>query len=107
MEAAFIIGFTYTFTCTCVNYGGGHGKSLQYSCLENLMDGGAWQSTVHGFTKSQTLLKRLSTNIHARVLYSICGAWAPTLPPLAPLPCSVASESASLHLPENFRWAPV
>ena len=57
VEAAFIIGSTYTFTCTCVNYGGGHGKSFQYSCLENLMDGGAWQATVHGFTKSQTLLK--------------------------------------------------
>ena len=57
VEAAFIIGYTYTFTCTCVNYGGGHGKSFQYSCLENLMDGGAWQATVHGFTKSQTLLK--------------------------------------------------
>ena len=35
MRAAFIIGFTYTFACICVNYGGGHGKSLQYSCLEN------------------------------------------------------------------------
>ena len=27
--------------------GGGHGKSLQYSCLENLMDRGAWQASVH------------------------------------------------------------
>ena len=27
---------------------------LQYSCLENSMDGGAWQATVHGITKSQT-----------------------------------------------------
>ena len=29
-------------------------KSLQYSCLENPMDSGAWWSTVHGITKSQT-----------------------------------------------------
>ena len=29
---------------------------LQYSCLENPMDGGAWQATVHGVTKSQTQL---------------------------------------------------
>ena len=36
---------------------GGHGNSLQYSCLENLMDRGAWQATVHGVTKSWTLLK--------------------------------------------------
>ena len=40
--------------------GGGHGNPLQYSCLENPMDRGAWQSTVHGVARSQTLLKRLS-----------------------------------------------
>ena len=28
--------------------GGGHGNPLQYSCLENPMDGGAWWATVHG-----------------------------------------------------------
>ena len=27
--------------------GGGHGNPLQYSCLENLMDRGAWRATVH------------------------------------------------------------
>ena len=32
----------------------GNGNPLQYSCLENLMDGGAWRATVHGVTKSQT-----------------------------------------------------
>ena len=36
--------------------GEGKGNPLQYSCLENPMDGGAWQATVHGVTKSQTLL---------------------------------------------------
>jgi len=41
--------------------GGGHGSSLQYSCLENPMDGGVWQATVHGVTKSQTRLKPLNT----------------------------------------------
>ena len=34
--------------------GGGHGSPLQYSCLENPMDGGAWQATVHGVAKSRT-----------------------------------------------------
>ena len=34
--------------------GGGNGTSLQYSCLENSMDRGAWQATVDGVTKSQT-----------------------------------------------------
>ena len=35
----------------------GNGNPLQYSCLENLMDRGAWQTTVHRFAKSQTRLK--------------------------------------------------
>ena len=32
----------------------GNGNPLQYSCLENSMDRGAWQATVHGVSKSQT-----------------------------------------------------
>ena len=34
--------------------GGGHGKPLPYSCLENPMNRGTWQATVHGVTQSQT-----------------------------------------------------
>ena len=34
--------------------GGGHGIPLQYSCLENPMDRGAWLVTVHGIAKSRT-----------------------------------------------------
>ena len=34
----------------------GNGNLLQYTCLENPMDGGAWQVTVHGIAKSQTQL---------------------------------------------------
>ena len=40
--------------------GGRHGNPLQYSCLQNPMDRGAWWATVHGVTKSQTGLKQLS-----------------------------------------------
>ena len=36
--------------------GKGHGNPLQYSCLVNPMDRGAWQATVHGVAKSQTWL---------------------------------------------------
>ena len=50
--------------------GGGHRSPLQYSCLENPMDRGAWWATVHGVAKSLTQLKWLST--HARVL---CVFW--------------------------------
>ena len=42
--------------------GEGNGNPLQYSCLENPMDRGAWQATVYGVAKSQTRLKRLSTH---------------------------------------------
>ena len=41
--------------------GGGHGNPLQYSCLENPTDKGAWQATVHRVAKSLTELKWLST----------------------------------------------
>ena len=34
--------------------GGGHDNPVQYSCLENPMDRGAWQATVHEIAKSQT-----------------------------------------------------
>ena len=36
--------------------GKGNGNPLQYSCLENAMDRGAWQATVHGVAKSWTQL---------------------------------------------------
>ena len=37
--------------------GEGNGNPLQYSCLENPMDRGAWQAVVHRITESQTQLK--------------------------------------------------
>ena len=39
--------------------GGGNGNPLQYSCLKNPMDRGAWRATAHGVTKTRTRLKRL------------------------------------------------
>ena len=44
--------------------GVGNGNPLQYSCPENPMDRGVWHPIVHGVTKSQTGLKKLS--MHAR-----------------------------------------
>ena len=40
--------------------GEGNGNPLQYSCLENPMDGGAWWATVHGVAKSQTRLSNFT-----------------------------------------------
>ena len=42
--------------------GGGHGNSLQYSCLENPIDRGAWWAMVYRVAKSRTRLKLLSTH---------------------------------------------
>ena len=48
--------------------GGGHSNLLQYSCLVNPMDRGAWWATVHGVTESQTRL-----SFHCRGAGSISG----------------------------------
>ena len=48
--------------------GGGHGIPLQCSCLENPMDRGAWQATVHGVAKSQTRLKQLSMHAQRHII---------------------------------------
>ena len=45
-----------------ISPGEGNGYPLHYSCLESLMDRGAWQATVHRVANSQTRLKLLSTH---------------------------------------------
>ena len=50
---------------------GGHGNPLQYSCLQNPMDRGAWRATVHGVPRSRTRLKGLSTIAHSSVFMSV------------------------------------
>ena len=47
---------------TVGNGGEGNGTPLQYSCLENPMDGGAWWAAVHGLAKCWTRLKQLSSS---------------------------------------------
>ena len=42
--------------------GEGNGNPLQYSCLENPMDRGAWRATVHGVAKSQTRLSDFTSD---------------------------------------------
>ena len=43
--------------------GGGNSYPLQYSCLENSMDRGAWQATTHGVAKSQTWLNHFNFSL--------------------------------------------
>ena len=48
--------------------GEGNGTPLQYSCLENPMDGGAWWAAVHGVTKSWTWLSGFTFTFHFHAL---------------------------------------
>ena len=48
--------------------GEGNGNPLQYSCLENPMGGGACWATVHGVTKSRTLLRDFTFTFHFHAL---------------------------------------
>ena len=50
--------FHFSLSCT----GDGNGNPLQYSCLENPRDGGAWRTAVYGITQSQTQLTWLSSS---------------------------------------------
>ena len=43
--------------------GGGNGNPLQYSCVGNPVDRGAWRATVHGVTKSWTQLRDLTLTL--------------------------------------------
>ena len=47
----------FFFSCRELELGEGDGTPLQYSCLENPMDGGAWWAAVHGVAQSRTQLK--------------------------------------------------
>ena len=51
--------------------GGGHGNPLQYSCLENPMDRGAWWARMHGVAKSQMPLQGLSRYTRMYLLHAI------------------------------------
>ena len=58
---------------------GGNGNPLQYSCLENPMDKGAWWATIYRVEKSRTRLKRLSTlgeHRSSRKGFSSCDTWS-------------------------------
>ena len=50
----------FHFSLSCI--GEGNGNLLQYSCLENPRDGGAWWADIYGAAQSQTRLKRLSSS---------------------------------------------
>ena len=79
-------------------HGEGNGNPLQYSCLENPRDRGAWWTAVYGVTQSRIRLKRLSSSISSRWTQTHCVSYrdyqfSTTLPLLILL-----SEGAPLSL---------
>ena len=53
---------------TMADSGEGNGSPLQYSCLENPRDRGAWWAAIYGVTQSQTQLKRLSSSSSSDII---------------------------------------
>ena len=68
----------FVFILACPKIGEGNGTPLQYSCLEDPMDGGAWWAAVHGVAQSWTRLKRLSSSSKAKGV-SMTGIGQPKL----------------------------
>ena len=62
------VGENRLFEPPALDNGEGNGTPLQYSCLENPMDGGAWWAAVHGVAKSWTRLSDFTFTFHFHVL---------------------------------------
>ena len=63
----FVYKFEFLITLKDV-LGEGNGTPLQYSCLENPMDGGAWWTAVHGVARSRTRLSYFTFTFHFHAL---------------------------------------
>ena len=60
-------------------YGEGHGTPLQYSCLENPMDRGAWWAAIHGIAKSPIQLSDFTFTFHFHALEKEMGTHSSVL----------------------------
>ena len=71
------------FELSSDSVGEGDGTPLQYSCLENPMDGGAWKAAVYGVAEGQTRLSDFTSTFHFHALekeVATCGGPAPVDP---------------------------
>ena len=82
----------FPFSLSCI--GEGNGNQLQWSCLENPRDGGAWWAAVYGVAQSRTRLKRLSSSSSSvsppHWPEPKPAAWGPSVPATPPPPPSQA-----------------
>ena len=67
MSLGFFLFLFFLHLCMWV-FGEGNSIPLQYSCLENPMDGGAWWAEVHGVAKSRTRLRDFTFTFHFHAL---------------------------------------
>ena len=97
----------FHFSPSCI--GERNGNPLQYSCLENPRDGGAWWAAVYGVAQSQTRLKRLSSSSSSIVKYVAefwcsqlcsCSVTKLCLTLCEPMDCSMPSFPVFHYLPE-------
>ena len=63
----FLVSISFIFTLALV-IGEGNGTPLQYSCLENPIDGGAWWAAVHGVAEGRTRLSDFTFTFHFHAL---------------------------------------
>ena len=64
----FQVVICFQFKLSILKYREGNGTPLQYSCLENPMDRGAWKATVHGVTEGRTRLSNFTFTFHFHAL---------------------------------------
>ena len=74
--------------------GGGHGNPLQYSCLENPKDRGAWQATVYGGGKESDKTEQLTHTTHTAGEKKKKGASSVRVPDLLWYPINLLSDFA-------------
>ena len=93
----------FHFSLSCIRKG--NGNPLQYSCLENPRDGGAWKAAIYGVPQSRTRLKRLSSSSSSRTsqIRSLINKLSSTVTrqhiQLSNIPlCICTTTSLSIHL---------
>ena len=98
--------FIRTFISRIASYEEGSGTLLQYSCLENPMDGGAWWAVVHRVAKSQTQLSDFPFTAVERSLHSLLASsgCSDKLPQV----CFFSTtEVSSLTVQNQYCWAQI
>ena len=96
-------GLPFHISLSCI--GEGNGNPLQYSCLENPRDGGAWWAAVYGAAQSRTRLKRLSSSSSSNQAASSGKESACNAGDASSIPGSGRSTGEGIGYPLQYSWA--